>query len=242
MGTDTNALLTLFCSFAKMCPATNSSLGMLISLGATLDFATSRFWSTGVESWYVTTYIEAQTATLLASAKPWISKWVWCDSKTHRGTQMVGDFHKLPCHASHFFRMPLGTSWSQCSFRRHTSLKISLTIIVTGALHPCTSYMLLMTEIILRFVNGSATFKHVLKLMCSVSRCLSHGVPRILVSPFLLFPTTLLAYVSSSQAWFPEFKCSTLLCHLCNVNPPSESISVDSSLNVTASCSVPPPP
>ena len=31
----------------------NSSLGKLISFGSTLEFDTSKFWSTGVESWYV---------------------------------------------------------------------------------------------------------------------------------------------------------------------------------------------
>ena len=99
-----------------------------------------------------------------------------------------------------------------------------------------------MTEIIFRLVKALAIFEHVSKSMHRVSRCLSHGVPRILVVLFPLFPTRFFAYVSSSQVCCSEFKFFTLLCHLCKVKPPSESILVDSSLNFTASSSVAPLP
>ena len=95
-------------------------------------------------------------------------------------------------------------------------------------------------EINLRLVKGLAAVKQVSKSTRRVSRCLSHGVARIL---FPMFPTVLLAYVSPSQACFFEFKLSTLLGHLCEVNPPPESILMGASSDVAASisaCSSPP--
>ena len=50
MGKDANAQLTLFLDLTNVYATTNSRRGMLISFGATLDLAASKFWSTGVES------------------------------------------------------------------------------------------------------------------------------------------------------------------------------------------------
>ena len=173
-----------------MCPATNSSFGMVKLFFASLDFEVTRPWVMP-DDCCVTAYTAAEL--LLASPK---ARGSILKISSRYSTRLLGTSTfpvSILSQFSHAFFSSLGRSQSQGTWASHVSLYNIFPAKVTGESNPEGSYILaifLRISLLVTLTIGAG------KAISIVSTFLFHGTPSSLVSP-VFTPTEYLA-----KLWF----------------------------------------